>query len=49
MQHVYVLIDLGSNHSYIHPKIVEVYALKKTKHGKSWLVQLDIRTKKESK
>jgi hypothetical protein len=35
-----ILIDLGSSHSYIAPKIVETCILQKRKHKKSWLVQL---------
>ncbi len=35
MQVVSILIDPGSSHSYIHPKIVESCSLKKSKHGKS--------------
>ena len=41
------MIDLGSNHSYITPKIVESCAFKKTKHSKSWLVQLAIGNKRK--
>ena len=39
-QSVSILIDPGSTHSYITPKIVEICAFKKSKHSKSWLVQL---------
>ena len=37
-QCVSILIDLGSTHSYISPKIVEICAFKKLNHSKSWLV-----------
>ena len=37
-----ILIDLGSNHSYIAPRVVEVCALRKAKHSKSSLVHLEI-------
>ena len=35
-----ILIDPGSTHSYIAPRVVESCAFKKVKHRKSWLVQL---------
>ena len=35
---VSVLIDLGSTHIYITPRVVEICAFKKLKHSKSWLV-----------
>ena len=41
---VSVLIEPESTHSYITPRVVEVYAFKKLKHRKSWLVQLAIGT-----
>jgi len=47
MQLVSILIDPGSSHSYIHPKIVESCSLEKSKHGKSWLVQLATKTKRK--
>ena len=37
-QYVSVLIDPGSTHSYINPRVVEICAFKKVKHRKSWLV-----------
>ena len=46
-QFVSVLIDLGSTHSYISPKIVEICAFKKLNHRKSWLVQLATGTKRK--
>ena len=45
-QYVYVLIDAGSTHNYITPRIVEIYDFKKLKHRKSWLVQLATGTKR---
>jgi len=47
MQPISILIDPGSIHSYIHPKIVESCSLEKSKHGKSWLVQLATGTKRK--
>ena len=41
------MIDLGSTHIYITPKIVEICAFKKLKHKKSWLVQLATGTKRK--
>jgi hypothetical protein len=32
-----ILIDSGSNLSYIDPKIIEIFKLKKCKNEKSWL------------
>ena len=46
-QSVSILIDPGSTHSYITPKIVEICAFKKLKHSKSWLVQLATGTKRK--
>ena len=46
-QFVSVLIDHGSTHIYITPKIVEICAFKKLKHSKSWLVQLATGTKRK--
>ena len=43
----FVLIDPGSTHSYITPRLVEMCSLKKSKHRKSWLVQLATRTKRK--
>ena len=44
-QSVSILIDPGSTHSYITPRVVEICACKKVKHRKSWLVQLATGTK----
>ena len=39
-QSIYVLIDLGSNHMDVSPKVVESCSLGKMKHNKSCLVHL---------
>ena len=41
------MIDPGSTHSYITPKIVEICAFNKLKHSESWLVQLATGTKRK--
>ena len=41
------MIDLGSTHSYITPRVVEICAFKKVKHRKYWLVLLATRTKRK--
>ena len=46
-QSVSILIDLGSTHSYITPRVMEIFAFKKLKHSKSWLVQLATGTKRK--
>jgi hypothetical protein len=33
-----ILIDYGASHSYIDPKLVEIFKLNKCKHETSWLV-----------
>jgi hypothetical protein len=37
---IYILIDLGSNLSYVSPQFIEECALHRKKHLKAWLVQL---------
>jgi hypothetical protein len=37
-QTIAILIDLGAIHSYIDPKMVEIFHLPRRNHGKSWLV-----------
>jgi hypothetical protein len=37
-QTIVILIDSGSSHSYIDPKVVESFQFPRRKHGKSWLV-----------
>jgi hypothetical protein len=39
-QPIFILIDSGTSHSYLHPKIVERLHLLRIKLGKLWLVQL---------
>jgi hypothetical protein len=39
-QNLAILIDSGSSHSYIDAKMVEIFQFPRSKHGKSWLVQL---------
>jgi predicted aspartyl protease len=39
-QTIVILIDSGASHSYIDPKMVESLHFPRSKHGKSWLVQL---------
>ena len=46
-QSVSILIEPGSTHNYITPRVVDICAFKKLKHGKSWLVQLATRTKRK--
>ena len=41
------MIDPGSTHSYITPRVVDICAFKKIKHRKSWLVQLATGTKRK--
>ena len=45
-QTIYVLIDPGSTHNYITHGFVEMCPLKKSKHRRSWLVQLATGIKK---
>ena len=42
-----ILIESGSTHIYITPRIIEICAFKKLKHNKSWLVQLATGTKRK--
>ena len=39
-QTITILIDSGASHSYIDPRMVESLHFPRSKHGKSWLVQL---------
>jgi hypothetical protein len=39
-QTIAILIDSGTSHIYIDPNMVESLQLTRSKHGKSWLVQL---------
>ena len=45
-KYIYILIELGSTHSYITPRVVDICDFKKLKHRKSWLVQLATGTKR---
>ena len=45
-QFISILIDLGSNDSYINPQLVDKCRLRKEMHANSWLVRLDIGTRK---
>jgi hypothetical protein len=42
-----ILIDSGASHSYVDPRVVESLHLSRSKHEKSWLVQLAIGTKRK--
>jgi hypothetical protein len=46
-QTIAILIDSGASHSYIDPKMVESFHFPRSKHGKSWLVQLATRAKRK--
>jgi hypothetical protein len=46
-QLVSILIDLGSNLSYVAPQTVEKCKLQQEKHANSWLLQLATRTKRK--
>jgi len=45
-QFISILIDPGSNYSYVSPNSVDKCVLSKELHVESWLVQLAIGTKK---
>jgi hypothetical protein len=42
-----ILIDSRASHSYINANIVEIFHLQRSKHKKSWLVQLATRAKRK--
>ena len=42
-----ILIDSRSSHNYIDPKVVERFIFPRSKHDKSWLVQLATGTKRK--
>jgi hypothetical protein len=44
-QTISILIDSRASHSYIDPKMVESFHFPRSKHEKSWLVQLATRAK----
>jgi hypothetical protein len=45
-QPITILIDSGANHSYINPRMMEILHFPRSKHGKSWLVQLATEAKR---
>ena len=45
--HVSILIDPGSNLSYVSPQTVEKCILQQVKHNESWMVQLATGTKRK--
>jgi hypothetical protein len=46
-QTIAILIDSGASHSYIDPNMVESFPFPRSKHGKSWLVQLATRARRK--
>jgi hypothetical protein len=42
-----ILIDSEASHSYVGPRVVESLQLSRSKHEKSWLMQLAIGTKRK--
>jgi hypothetical protein len=42
-----ILVDSRSSHIYIEPRVVEILHLIRSKHEKSWLVQLATGTKRK--
>jgi hypothetical protein len=46
-QTIAILIYSGASHSYIDPKMVEGLQLPRSKHGKSWLVQLSTESRRK--
>jgi hypothetical protein len=44
---IVIIIDLGASHCYIDPKMVEIFHFPRSKHGKSWLVQLTTGAKRK--
>jgi hypothetical protein len=46
-QPIYILIDLGSNLSYVSPQVIEACSLQKKKHAKALLVHLPTGTKRK--
>jgi hypothetical protein len=41
------LIDSGDSHSYLDPRVVEIFQLSRRKHENYWLVHLATRTKRK--
>jgi len=46
-QPIAILIDYGTSHSYLDPKLVRTFKLKRYKHENSWLAQLAIGDKRK--
>jgi len=46
-QPIEILTDSEVGHSYINANIVEIFHLQRSKHKKSWLVQLAMRAKRK--
>ena len=46
-QTIAILIDSGASHSYIDPRMVEIFHLPRSKHEKSWLIQLATRANRK--
>jgi hypothetical protein len=42
-----ILIDSGDSHSYIDPRVVEIFQFSRRKHEKSWLLQIATETKRK--
>jgi hypothetical protein len=47
MCNIVILIDSGSIHSFLDPKMVEIFHFPRSKLGKAWLVQLETGTKRK--
>jgi hypothetical protein len=47
-QTIAILIDSGASHSYLDPKMVEIFQFPRRKLGKSWLVQLATGAKRKN-
>jgi hypothetical protein len=46
-QTIAILIDSRASHSYIDPKMVEIFHFPRRKHGKSWLVHLATKSQRK--
>ena len=42
-----ILIDSGASHNYINANIAKIFHLQRSKHKKSWLVQLAMGAKRK--
>jgi hypothetical protein len=45
-QTIAILIDLGASHSYLDPKMVDIFHFPRSKLGKPWMVHLAIGSKR---